>query len=165
MDFGSNLYGGVPSLALVAAGLAVVMWYVLAKTPYGRKLFAIGSSKAAAELVGIRTDRVVSASFVLASTLSGIAGVMMLSQQGSGNPAAEGLSVLLPALAAVYLGSSTLFPGQFNVPGTILGLLLVGVLVSGLTLEGVANWVQPVAIGGALLIAVGTSEAFRRQRK
>ena len=165
VDFGSNLYGGVPSLALVAAGLAVVMWYVLAKTPYGRKLFAIGSSKAAAELVGIRTNRVVSASFVLASTLSGIAGVMMLSQQGSGNPAAEGLSVLLPALAAVYLGSSTLFPGQFNVPGTILGLLLVGVLVSGLTLEGVANWVQPVAIGGALLIAVGTSEAFRRQRK
>ena len=164
-DFGNGMVYGIPKLAIVAAVAALLIGYVLGKTPYGRKLFAIGSSKAAAELVGIRVNRVVFGSFVIASTLSGLAGVLMLAQQGSGNPAAEGLSVLLPALAAVYLGASTLFPGQFNVPGTILGLLLVGTLVSGLTLQGVAVWVQPISIGGALLIAVGASEAFRRRRR
>lgn len=163
--FGSGELIGISNLAIVAGVTAIVIAYLLTKTPYGRKLFAIGSSKPAAQLVGIRVNRVVFASFVISGTLAGMAGVLMLAQQGSGNPAANGLSVLLPALAAVYLGASTLFPGQFNVPGTILGLLLVAVLVSGLTLQGAAAWVQPVATGGALILAVGASEAFRRQRK
>ena len=164
-SFGSGTILGIPNLTVVAAVAAILIAYVLTKTPYGRKLFAIGSSRPAAELVGIRVGRVVFASFIVSGTLAGIAGVMLLSQQGSGNPGANGLTVLLPALAAVYLGASTLTPGQFNVPGTILGLLLIATLVSGLTLQGAASWVQPVATGSALIIAVGASEAFRRQRR
>lgn len=165
IDFGSGTFGGIPRLAVIAAIAAIAIAYLLTQTPYGRKLFAIGSSRPAAELVGIRVPRVVFASFVVSGALAGMAGVLMLAQQGSGNPSANGLSVLLPALAAVYLGASTLYPGTFNVPGTILGLILVAVLVSGLTLQGVASWVQPVATGSALIVAVGASEAFRRRRR
>jgi len=164
-NFGNGRLVGISKLAIVAIIASLLVFYTLTKTPYGRRLFAIGSSKPAAELVGIRVDRVVLVSFLISGTLGGIAGVLMLAQQGSGNPAANGISVLLPALAAVYLGASTLYPGEFNVPGTILGLVLVAALVSGLTLEGVAAWVQPVATGAALIVAVGASEAFRRQRR
>lgn len=162
--FGSGEWLGVSRLAVIAGGIALVILYVLSRTPYGRKLSAIGSSKPAATLVGIRVGRVVFVSFIISGTLGGIAGTMMLAQTGSGNPGANGLSILLPALAAVYLGASTIFPGQFNVPGTVLGLLLVAMLVSGITLQGVDAWVRPVAIGSALIIAVGSAEAFRRQR-
>jgi ribose transport system permease protein len=163
-DFGSGTVGGISQLAIVALVLSVLIAYLLTKTPYGRKLFAIGSSEKAAELVGIRVGRVVFLSFVASGALAAIGGVLMLAQQGSGNPATNGISVLLPALAAVYLGASTLYPGQFNVPGTILGLIVVAVIVSGLTLQGVAPWVQPVATGTALIVAVGASQAFRRRR-
>jgi ribose transport system permease protein len=163
--FGSSRTFGISNLALIAVVIALIIMYVQMKTPYGRRLSAIGSSKPAAQLVGIRVNRVVFVSFVISGTLGGLAGMMMLAQQGSGNPAANGLSVLLPALTAVYLGASTLFPGKFNVPGTILGLVLVAVIVSGLTLLGVQSWVQGVTIGLALIIAVGASETFRRQRR
>lgn len=163
-DLGIKNILGIPMLAAIALVVAVVVGYVITQTPVGRRLTAIGSSSSAARLVGIRVARITFLSFVVAGLLAGVAGMMIVAQQGSGNPAVNGVALLLPALAAVYLGASTLFPGQFNVPGTVLGLLFVAVIVSGLTLSGAAPWVESVVNGTALIIAVGASTAFRRRR-
>lgn len=155
---------GIPWLALIALILSVLVAYVLTATPFGRRLTAIGSSADAAALVGIRVPRAIFLSFVISGGLAGLAGILLLAQQGSSNPSTNGIAVLLPALAAVFLGSTAFRPGSFNVPGTIVALVLVAVIVSGLTLSGTDVWVQPVAQGLALLVAVVLSAAFRRRR-
>ncbi|KAF0960253.1 D-allose transport system permease protein AlsC [Rhodococcus sp. T7] len=162
--FGTGTVLGVPSLAIVAALIAVVVGYVVTQTPFGRRLVSIGSSGPAAELVGIRVDRMVVTSYVVSGGMSGLAGVLLLAQQGSASPGSNGIAILLPALAAVYLGASTWTPGQFNVVGTVLGLILVAVTVSGLTLTGAASWVNSVCYGCALILAVGASAWFRKKR-
>jgi ribose transport system permease protein len=164
-DFGTENIFGVPRLAAAALLVAAVVAYLLTQTPFGRRLTAIGSSADAAALVGIRVSRLTFLSFVIAGGLAGLAGVLLVAQQGSTNPTANGVGVLLPALAAVFLGSTAFRPGTFNVPGTIVALVLVAVIVSGLTLAGAQPWVEPVAQGLALLIAVVVSSAFRRQRR
>lgn len=163
-NLGIKNFLGIPTLAVIALVVAVIVGYVITQTPAGRRLTAIGSSSSAARLVGVRVSRITFLSFIVAGLLAGITGMMIVAQQGSGNPAVNGVALLLPALAAVYLGASTLFPGQFNVPGTVLGLLFVAVIVSGLTLSGAAPWVESVVNGTALIVAVGASTAFRRRR-
>lgn len=163
-NLATNTVLGIPVIALIAVGVALVMMYVTTQTPVGRKLTAIGSNRDAAALVGIRVPHLELLSFVTSAGLAGAAGVLLLAQQGSGNPAVDPISLVLPALAAVYLGASAITPGQFNIPGAIIGLMLVAVLISGLTLGGANAWVQSVVNGAALIIAVGTSTALRRRR-
>lgn len=164
LDLGTKNVLGVPRLVVVAVVVAVAVAYLLTQTPYGRQVVAIGSNARAARLVGVRTNRVTLISFVIAGGLAGLAGVLIIASQGSGNPSADGIGLLLPALVAVFLGASAFSPGQFNVPGTMLGLLLIAVLVNGLTLAGVASWIQPLANGVALIVGVGVAAAFRNQR-
>ncbi|PPJ35712.1 ABC transporter permease [Nocardia nova] len=164
VEFGTKTIAGLPWLAAVAVIIAALVAYVVTQTPVGRKLVAIGSSSPAARLVGIRVDAIVLGSYVISGILGAGAGILLLAQQGSASPGANGISFLLPALAAVFLGASTWRPGQFNVMGTILGLLLVAITVSGFTLSGAASWVNSVCYGAALIVAVGASAWFRRRR-
>jgi ABC-type sugar transport system ATPase subunit/ribose/xylose/arabinose/galactoside ABC-type transport system permease subunit len=165
VDFGTATIWHVPWLTVVGLSAAAAVAYLITQTPFGRHLVAIGSSNAAARLVGIRVDRLVLTSYVISGGMASLAGILLLAQQGSATPGSNGIGILLPALAAVYLGASTWTPGQFNVVGTVLGLLFVAVTVSGLTLAGAAPWVNGAAYGGALIVAVGASAAFRRRRR
>jgi ribose transport system permease protein len=165
VDFGTATILNVPWLTVMALVAAAVVGYVITQTPFGRRLVAIGSSDPAARLVGIRVDRLVLVSYLISGGMAAAAGILLLAQQGSATPGSNGIGVLLPALAAVYLGASTWTPGQFNVVGTMLGLLLVAVTVSGLTLAGAAPWVNGASYGAALIVAVGASAAFRRRRR
>lgn len=162
-EFGTDTVLGVPSLTVAAGVLAVIVGYAVTQTPWGRMLVSIGSSPAAARLVGVRVSGMVLMSYAVSGVLAALAGVMLLAQQGSASPGTSGIGVVLPALAAVFLGASTWTPGRFNVVGTVLGLLLVSVTVSGLTLSGAAPWVTPVCYGGSLILAVAASSWFRRR--
>jgi ribose transport system permease protein len=81
-----------------------------------------------------------------------------------GATADSGTSLLFPALAAVFLGATAIEPGRFNVLGTMIGVVFVSETVSGLTLAGASDWVDPVFNGAALLLAVGLSTYFGRRR-
>jgi ribose transport system permease protein len=124
-------------LVLILGAVAIVVWYGLEHTPAGRGLAAAGSNRSAAELLGLRTRRYVFVRFVLAGTLAGLGGVLQVAVEGTGNPASGGLNVLLPGLAAAFLGA-TAFRPAFNVPGTVIGLLFVatGGLPSGTPTTG-----------------------------
>ena len=84
-------------------------------------------------------------------------------RSGGANPL-DGPGLLLPGLAAVYLGATTIQPGRFNILGTILGVFFVAIVVSGLTLSGVPSFVEQLFNGGALLLAVGLSRGLGQAR-
>lgn len=149
---------------LVVLGLAtLVLWYVLEQTPWGRRLYAVGSNREAARLVGIDVAHKVTLSFVLSGLLAGAAGVVAVARNGGANPTV-GPALLLPALAAAYLGA-TAFRRWFNPLGTVVGVLLVAFTVSGFTLAGIDPWVKDVINGALLLVAVAAVAALRRRSR
>jgi ribose transport system permease protein len=160
--FGSGSWAAVPQPIVVVAVVAVLAWYLLSHTPFGRALYAVGENGRAAKLVGIPTRRYTLLSFVGAGTVASIAGVV-LTARTAGATADNGTTMLFPALAAVFLGATAIRPGRFNVWGTVFGVTLVAISVSGLTLAGAADWVEPVFNGSALAVAVGLSSYLRRR--
>jgi ribose transport system permease protein len=163
LQFGSRQWFGVPRVLFVVVIVAVVAWYVLGHTPFGRALYAIGSNARSADLVGLPRMNYTLLAFALSGTLAGIAGVVLTARTGGANPDA-GTYLIFPALAAVFLGATAIIPGRFNVLGTVIGVLFVAVSVSGLTLAGAQNWVDAVFNGAALIIAVFVSSYLRRRR-
>jgi ribose transport system permease protein len=131
--------------------------------PVGRRMRAVGGNRRAAELTGIDVTRYVIGSFVASGLLSGVAGVMLGMQLGASSASSLG-TLLLPAFAAAFLGATTIEPGRFNVPGTVVAVCFLAFTVNGLQLVGVSGWVQPVVNGAALLAAVILSSAALRLR-
>jgi ribose transport system permease protein len=144
---------GVDSAVWIVLLVAAVMYVVLTKTPIGRKLYATGGSEVVARMVGIRVRLLKTLVFLIAGAIAAMAGVLQLGLSGAANPS-YGSSLLLPAFAAVFLGSTTVRPGFFNVWGTVLAIVLLAVGFSGLSLLGVPFWVEPVFDGFALIIGV-----------
>jgi ribose transport system permease protein len=147
-------------LLAVATG---VLWYVLEQTPFGRRLYAVGSNREAARLVGIDVKAKVVLAFTLSGTLAGLAGVVAVARNSGANPTV-GPALLLPALAAAYLGA-TAFRRVFNALGTTVGVQLVAFTVSGFTLAGIDPWVKDVINGTMLLVAVAAVAALRRRNE
>jgi ribose transport system permease protein len=162
-NFGTLNWFGVPRVVWLLAVVSLAVGYVLRHTVFGRQLLSVGANPRSARLVGIPVPLVVLLSFVLAGALAGIAGAVELARTGSGNPQV-GPGFTLSALAAAFLGSTTIRPGRFNVPGTIVGVFFVAISVNGLTLAGAADWVEPVFNGAAVVIAVSVSTVLAHRR-
>jgi ribose transport system permease protein len=163
IDFGSKNWLGIPRpLWLTAVILAGVGFFIRA-TVSGRQLLMIGENPNAATLVGVRTQRLILVSFILGGALYAVAGVVSLSLTGSATPS-DGFGSTFQVLTAVFLGATTVHPGRFNVPGTIVGVLFIAVSVNGLSLAGASDWVQPVFTGTAVIVAVALSTVLARRR-
>ncbi|MBN9885787.1 ABC transporter permease [Salipiger abyssi] len=155
---------GIPVLFILMAVIAVAVWFVLTQTPYGRNLAAVGANADSARLAGIRSKRVVMQSFVIAGALAGIAGVLQIGAQGNAGPQLVGITFILPALAAAFLGATTWQPGRFTVQGTIIGIFFLGTTISGLSLVGIQPWITDVFNGAAVVLAIALSAQLRRRR-
>ena len=162
-DFGSDAALGIPLLAWVALALTAVTYYVVAHTVYGRNLYAIGSNRAAARLVGLRNERFVFSTYLIAGLLAGAAGMLQLARTGTGNPEA-GPGFILPAYAAVFLGATAITPGRWNVWGVVVAIAFLGALNSGLTLAGANGYVNSLVNGAALFAGVGVANLLARRR-
>ena len=154
---------GLPITAYYVMVISLVMWLVLEFTPVGRYLYAIGANQKAAELNGIPTRKFVVAAFVASGTLSGLAGVLLASKLRIGQ-ASVGLEFLLPALVGAFLGSTTIKPGRVNVWGTIIGVTILAVGISGIQQFGGSFWVEPLFNGSTLLIAIGIAGYAQRKK-
>ena len=162
-DIGSGVWLGLPCTLYFLAVIAVFCWYLLEHTPFGRYLHAVGANPNAARLVGLNVDRLVMQSFVVSGTLVGLGGVLQVARQGGGNPQI-GLYFMMPALSSAFLGATSIQPGRFNVPGTILAVFFLATSVSGLALAGVDNWVESIFNGTALVVAVALSTILSRRQ-
>jgi ribose transport system permease protein len=159
-DVGSRALLGIPQIAIVATVIAVIAWWVMSKTVFGRRLYATGSNARATHLLGVDVRRIQLLSFVASGTIAGMAGVMLLARQGAAT-SDSGMTMLFPALTAVLLSTIVIDIGRPSVPGTVIGILFIAVSVSGLTLVGAPSWVSQVFNGAALLIAVGFARLAR----
>jgi ribose transport system permease protein len=164
VNFGRTNFLGIPKLVLVLTLAALVIYYLLEHTPYGRSLHAIGSNRAAAKLVGIRVERNITLAFMLTGAFGGLAGVMMLSFSGSGNPSI-GPTFTLAALAAAFLGAVSFKVGRLNVPGTIVAIFFLSVNIQGLTYAGYQGWSAELFTGLTLILAVALVAVLSKERK
>jgi ribose transport system permease protein len=163
-DFGSSNWLGVPKPAYVMLVVAVAVYYVLAHTPYGRYLYAFGSNRGAARLVGIRTKLTLGVTFVIGGALSGLAGVLQVSRAGSADPKL-GETFTLPALAAAFLSAAAIKPGRYNVWGTLVAIFFLAVLNNGLNLAGSPPYVANYVNGAALIVGVGLAVRLGRRQE
>jgi ribose transport system permease protein len=144
---------GLTSPVWIAAALALVLWLLLAKTETGRYMYAIGGNPEAARLSGIATRRLRAAGFVLVALCATVGAVVTTARTASSVPNA-GATLLLPAFAAAFLGAAMSRRNQFNVWGTVLGVVFLQVVQTGLTFMGYDQDVQNIAQGVILVAAM-----------
>ena len=154
---------GLPITAYYVVVITFALWLVLEYTPIGRYLYAIGANQRAAELNGIPTRKFVIGAFVTSGTLTALAGVLLASKLRIGQ-ASVGLEFLLPALVGAFLGSTTIKPGRVNVWGTIVGVMILAIGISGIQQFGGSFWVEPMFNGSTLLIAIGIAGYAQRKK-
>jgi len=154
---------GLPITGYYVLVLAVLMWLVFEYTPTGRYVYAIGANPKAAALNGIPVRKFVIGSFVASGLLSALAGVLLASKLRIGQ-ASVGLEYLLPALVGAFLGSTTIKPGRVNVWGTLIGVAILAVGISGIQQFGGSFFVEPLFNGVTLLIAIGIAGYAQRKR-
>lgn len=155
--------GGLPITGFYVLAITIAMWVILEYTPVGRYLYAIGANQRAAQLNGIPTRKYVIGAFLCSGTITALAGVILASKLRIGQ-ASVGLEFLLPALVGAFLGSTTIKPGRVNVWGTIVGVAILAVGISGIQQFGGSFWVEPLFNGVTLLIAIGIAGYAQRRK-
>lgn len=155
--------GGLPITGFYVLTITVVMWVILEYTPVGRYLYAIGANQKAAQLNGIPTRKYVIGAFLSSGFITALAGVILASKLRIGQ-ASVGLEFLLPALVGAFLGSTTIKPGRVNVWGTVIGVAILAVGISGIQQFGGSFWVEPLFNGVTLLIAIGIAGYAQRKK-
>ena len=159
----SGSISACPITAFYVLVIALLLWIVTEYLPIGRYLYAIGANPRAAELNGIPTRRYVIGAFMASGAITAFAGVVLAARLRIGQ-ASVGLDFLLPALVGAFLGSTTIKPGRVNVWGTIVGVVILAVGISGIQQFGGAFWVEPMFNGVTLLIAIGFAGWTGRRR-
>ncbi|MEE4014659.1 ABC transporter permease [Roseibium sp. FZY0029] len=154
---------GLPITGYYLIAITVILWLTLEYTPVGRYLYAIGANQRAAHLNGIPTRKYVIGAFMASGTMTALAGVLLASKLRIGQ-ASVGLEFLLPALVGAFLGSTTIKPGRVNVWGTIVGVTILAVGISGIQQFGGSFWVEPLFNGVTLLIAIGIAGYAQRRK-
>jgi len=147
-------YAGVLSLTVGCfVVLALLFWFVLRFTVAGRSLYAIGGSSKVAKLAGIRVKAYTSAVYIISGVCAALGGIIMTSRLDTAG-AGAGVGYELDVIAAVVIGGGSLKGGAGSVVGTLIGVLIIGVLRNGLNLAGISPFVQQVVIGAVIAFAV-----------
>ena len=149
-------YGGIMLILLAA-----VLWYVLNHTAWGRHVHAIGDDPDAALLSGIKVDRTLISVYTVAGVICGFAAWIAIGRVGSVSPIAFS-DVNLASITAVVIGGTSLFGGRGSIIGSVLGAMIVGVFITGLSLAGVDDYWQKFAAGCLVIIAVSLDQWLRR---
>jgi ribose transport system permease protein len=151
----------LPLIAVVAVAMAIIGWFVLSRTKLGRAAYAIGGNREAARVSGIKVDRSKLTIYIISGLMAAVAGFMLTGRQASAN-ALMGEGMELQSIAAVVVGGTNLFGGEGGVGGTMIGILIIGVLSNGLSILGVAEFWQRV-VNGLIIVAVVAIDQWRRR--
>jgi fructose transport system permease protein len=154
---GANFIYG--SFALIA--LAVLVWYMLNRTAWGRHVTAIGDDPDAAMLSGVQIDKTLISVYGIAGLICGFGAWVALGRVGSMSPIAFE-TVNLDSITAVVIGGTSLFGGRASIAGSVLGAIIVGVFFTGLALVGVESYWQWFAMGCLVIGAVAIDQWLRR---
>ncbi|GGE35876.1 ABC transporter permease [Pullulanibacillus camelliae] len=150
---GNATQGGIPIILVIVGVLVLAYHFILTRTVFGRRVYAIGGNRRAASLSGINTRRVDFTLFIHMGFLSAVAAIAMLSRLSSAS-AATGNSFELDAIAACFVGGTAVTGGIGTVPGVVIGALVMGVINQGLSIMGVDSALIQTIKGLVLLLAV-----------
>ncbi|HAN70778.1 MAG TPA: ABC transporter permease [Actinobacteria bacterium] len=163
-DLGLAKVGLLTAPFVLMLVLLVVTGFVLRFTRAGRRVYAVGGDAAVAALAGISTRRVLVGAFAFCGFTAGLAGVLQMGALASASNTI-GAGWELTSIAAVVIGGTSIFGGRGTVLGTLLGLLLLGIMTNGLVSAGVEpNW-QTLAVGAIMIAAIGFDFLRRRVRR
>ncbi|XVL28742.1 ribose ABC transporter permease [Staphylococcus equorum] len=151
--FGRGYFLGIPVPAVTMFVTFIILYILLHKTVFGRQTYAMGGNEKAAFISGIKVNKLKIMIYSLAGLMSAMAGAILTSRLNSAQPTA-GISYELDAIAAVVLGGTSLTGGKGRILGTLIGVLIIGVLNNGLNLLGVSSFYQQVVKGVVIIIAV-----------
>jgi len=155
---------GIPNNIVIMAVVLICLWLLINRTELGQRIQAVGGNIEAARLSGIRVGRVKIFAFIVCALCAAITGILLSSLIGSGTTTAAD-AYLLNAFAAVFLGSATLRDGEFHIPGTLVGVLIIGIGFNGLAIFGAPTFYQYLFQGAILIAAVALSTVARRYSK
>ena len=144
---------GVPAPVVIFAALFLISWFVLARTRFGRYVYAVGGNARAAKTSGINVVGVRFAVYVISGAFAGIAGMLLAARTGSALTQA-GIGYELDAIAAVVIGGISLSGGVGRMTGALIGALIIGVMNNGLDLMGIKSYYQQVLKGMLIVGAV-----------
>ncbi|MCZ2260667.1 ribose ABC transporter permease [Sporosarcina sp. G11-34] len=150
---GKGYLFGIPVPVITMAITFGILYFILKKTTFGRRVYAVGGNEEASKLSGISVDRIKIYVYALTGLLAALAALILTSRLNSAQPTA-GNMFELDAIAAVVLGGTSLTGGRGWIVGTLIGALIIGVLNNGLNLIGVSSFFQQVVKGLVILIAV-----------
>ena len=154
---------GVPTPVLLALLIAVAAFLFVRYTALGEQIIAVGGNEEAARLSGINTDRVKICVYAISGLLSSVAGFVLIGRVGAAEPIG-GTGFELQAIGAAVIGGASLFGGEGNPVGSLVGALTLGAMQNGLTLLNVPSFWQFVATGAVVILAVFVDQATRKRQ-
>lgn len=160
---GTGSIAGIPTQALLFVILAAALSAFLRHTAFGRSIYAIGGSNEIARLAGINTEFTVVMTYVIMGVLAGLSGVVFVGRLSSASPLA-GTGYELDIITAVVLGGATLVGGRGTIFGTVLGVLIVGVINNGLDILNVPSFYQYLIKGTILVAAVVSDRVYQAKQ-
>lgn len=159
---GQGHFLGIPMQLVFFAISAVLAWLLLSHSTFGFRIYAVGGSDKAARLSGIQVFGTKIWAFVIMGVLSAVAGILSLAFLPSGQAGRTGVGLELDVIAAAIVGGASLSGGEGTILGTVLGVLIIGVLRNGLVLLGISPFWQTTIIGAVIILAVGIDKWTRR---
>jgi ribose/xylose/arabinose/galactoside ABC-type transport system permease subunit len=150
---GTGYVGPIPFPVCVMAVVYLCGGFILTQTKFGRRAYAIGGNRAAAEYAGIAVDRNIIAVYIIAGFLTSIGAILVAGRLGTASPL-TGQGLELDVIAAIVVGGASIFGGEGNLLGTLAGVLIIAFLRNGLTLVDVSSFWQQLVIGVVILLAV-----------
>jgi ribose transport system permease protein len=156
--------GFVPAPVIAMAIVYAVAHVVLARTTFGRYVYAIGGNEEAARLSGVAVRLHKTMIYGVAGLTSAVAAAMLTARLNSAQPIA-GINYELDAIAATVIGGTSLIGGEGTLGGTLVGALIMGVLRNGLNLLGVSSFLQQIVIGGVIIVAVLLDTLLKRKHR
>ncbi|MBN9017694.1 MAG: ABC transporter permease [Rhizobiales bacterium] len=152
-SIGTSSIGPFPMPILLAVLVVAIYAFVTRRTKFGKHIYAVGGNEEAARLSGVNVERTLITLYVLSGAMAALAGLVLSTRVGSGDPNI-GVGFELEVIAAVIIGGTSLSGGEGRILGTVIGAVIVGVLSNGLNLSGVEPFWQYVAQGVVLIAAV-----------
>jgi len=163
ISIGKLRFAGIPLSVWIMVIAFVIFGFILAKTRFGRSIYAIGGNRDAARLAGLNPPKIITISFVMMGVMCGLGGIVFASRMNSGQPSAN-VNLEFDAITAVILGGVSFTGGVGSMGGTILGVILIQAFNTGLTMVNVPSFWQYVAKGMLLLFAL-SSDYLRKQKR
>ena len=164
INFGKGSVLGIPNVVILSLVLAVIAHFVLSRTTYGRKVYAIGGNSDTARYAGINVELITASVYVICGVMAALSGIMTAARMESGQPSV-GDGTEMTVITAVIIGGTSLNGGAGTILGTVLGALLMNVLSSGMNLVGVSAYWQKFVMGLVIILAVAFDQYQRSKRR